>query len=107
MTGVDRRSRWAATALAVIAGLGLASVHWVGLIAGAALVALPQRSLGRGVLVGVVFGVLTLAVMAFGLVLAGPAATATASAMPAPLGVAVAVAVVGGAVGGLVRGVVG
>lgn len=107
MTGLGRQSRWAATALAVLAGLGLASAHWLGLLVGAALVAVPQRSLGRGVLAGVGFGLLSLAVTAGGLALAGPAATATASAMVAPLGVAVGVGVVGGAVGGLVRGVVG
>ncbi|WP_348612657.1 hypothetical protein [Halobaculum rarum] len=104
-SGGDRRIRWIATALAVIAGLGLASVHWLGLVAGAALVALPQRTWPRGVAAGVAFGVLTLAATAASLSLAG--GLDTALAMTQPLGVAVGAAVVGGAVGGLARGVVG
>ncbi|QZY00338.1 hypothetical protein [Halobaculum rubrum] len=104
-SGGDRRTRWIATAVAVVAGLGLASVHWLGLVAGATLVALPQRTWARGVAAGIAFGLLALTATAVSLSLAG--GLDTALTMTQPLGVAVGVAVVGGAVGGLVRGVVG
>jgi hypothetical protein len=100
----DRPTRWTATALAALAGLGLASVHWLGLVAGAALVALPQRTTARGVAAGIGFGGLALAAAAASLSLAG--GLDVALAMTQPLGVALGAAVVGGAVGGLVRGVV-
>lgn len=100
----DHPTRWIATALALIAGLGLASVHWLGLVAGAALVALPQRTTARGVAAGVGFGVLALAATAASLSVAG--GLDVALAMTQPLGVALGATVVGGAVGGLVRGVV-
>jgi len=103
-SGGDRRNRWIATALALIVGLGLASVHWLGLVAGAALVALPQRTTARGVVAGVGFGLLALAATAVSLSLAG--GLDVALAMTQPLGVAVGVALIGGAVGGLVRGMV-
>ncbi|WP_435064519.1 hypothetical protein [Halobaculum sp. EA56] len=107
MTRSDRATRWTATVLAAVAGVGLASAHWLGLLGGAALVALPQRTALRGVTAGVAFGVLALVVGAAELALAGPAALDAALGMTAPLGVAVAVALLGGAIGGLVRGVVG
>lgn len=100
----DRPTRWIATGLAALAGVGLASVHWLGLVAGAALVALPQRTTARGVAAGVGFGLLVLVATAASLSLAG--GLDVALAMTQPLGVAVGVAVVGGAVGGLARGVV-
>lgn len=107
MTRSDRITRWTATVLAVVAGLGLASAHWLGVPAGAALVALPQQTTRRGVAAGVVFGLLTLAATWGKLLLAGSGAVAAALGMTQPLLVAVAVATVGGAVGGLVRGVGG
>ncbi|UIP00649.1 hypothetical protein Hbl1158_04620 [Halobaculum sp. CBA1158] len=107
MTRSDSATRWAATALATIAGLGLASAHWLGLVAGAALVSLPQRTLPRGVAAGVAFGGLALLVAGASLALAGPAAVETARAMRQPLAVAAGASLVAGAVGGLVRGVVG
>ncbi|NHX35927.1 MULTISPECIES: hypothetical protein [Halolamina] len=54
----DRRRRLAATAGAVVLGLALSTVHWSGLLLAGALVALPQRSLGRGVAAGVGLGAL-------------------------------------------------
>ncbi|MFC7097817.1 hypothetical protein [Halobaculum marinum] len=107
MTRSDRVTRYSATVLAVVAGLGIASVHWLGIVAGAALVALPQRTTVRGLVAGVAFGALTLCVAAVGLLLVGPDALPVALEMTQPLGVAVGAALVGGAVGGLARGVVG
>ncbi|MFC7136271.1 hypothetical protein [Halobaculum litoreum] len=106
MTRSDRVTRWSATALAALAGLGIASVHWLGLVAGAALVALPQRTTGRGSPPAWPSGP-SRSWSPRGLLLTGPDALPVALEMTQPLGVAVGVALVGGAVGGLVRGVVG
>lgn len=61
------------TVLAVVVGIALASVHWLGLVAGGALVALPQRSLPRGLLAGFLFGGVVLAVFLVDLSAAGAA----------------------------------
>jgi len=50
------------TLLAVAVGVALASVHWLGLVVGGALVAVPQRSLGRGLVAGFLFGGVVLTV---------------------------------------------
>lgn len=47
---------------AVLLGLAAASVHWIGLVVGGALVGLTRRNLGRALLAGVGFGLLTVAV---------------------------------------------
>ena len=62
------------TLLAVVVGVALASVHWLGLVAGGALVALPQRSLGRGLVAGFLFGGVVLTVFLVDLAVAGVAA---------------------------------
>lgn len=51
----------AALAVAVVAGLALATVHWLGLFAAGALVGLTRRNLARALLSGLAFGVLVLA----------------------------------------------
>ncbi|NHN40716.1 hypothetical protein G9C85_03575 [Halorubellus sp. JP-L1] len=61
------------TALAVVVGVALATLHPLGLVAGGALVALPQRSLPRGLLAGVLFGGVVLAVFLVDLAAAGAA----------------------------------
>lgn len=53
----DRRRRLAVTATAALVGLALAILHWAGLLVAGALVALPQRSLSRGIAAGVGVGV--------------------------------------------------
>ncbi|WP_227131255.1 hypothetical protein [Halorubellus salinus] len=61
------------TALAVVVGVALASVHWLGLVVGGALVALPQGSLPRGLLAGFLFGGVVLSVFLVDLAAAGAA----------------------------------
>jgi len=61
------------TLLAVVVGVALASVHWLGLVVGGALVALPQRSLPTGLLAGFLFGGVVLTVFIVDLAAAGAA----------------------------------
>lgn len=88
----------------VVVGLALAQLHWLGLVVGGALVALPQPSLRRGVAAGFGFGVLAWVLFLVGLWFAG-----VAGLYPEMGQVAVvvgAIAVVCGLLGGLARGVV-
>ena len=48
----------------VLLGLGLGSIHWLGLVLGGALVAMPARTVPRGLAHGLGLGVLGLAVFA-------------------------------------------
>lgn len=100
------RRRWGVTLAAVVVGLGVAWLHWVGLVVGAALVALPQRSFRLGVAAGVGFGAVAVVANVGLLAASGPAALSTALAMTQVFGVSVAAPLVAGVVGGLVRGVV-
>jgi hypothetical protein len=70
---VPNARRIALTILAVVVGVALASVHWLGLVAGGALVAFPQRSFVRGLLAGFLFGGVVLAVFLVDLATAGAA----------------------------------
>jgi hypothetical protein len=54
------RLRWALTAAAVLVGVALVTVHWLGLVLGGALVGVLQRGLGRAILAGLAFGVVAL-----------------------------------------------
>ncbi len=94
------------TLAAVVVGVGVAWFHWLGLVVGAALVALPQRSFRLGLAAGVGFGAVAVVVNVALLVASGPAALATALAMTQVFGVSVAAPLAAGVVGGLVRGVV-
>jgi hypothetical protein len=60
--GLAHPRRVALTALAVVVGVALANVHFLGLVVGGALVSLPQRSLARGLLAGFCFGGVVLTV---------------------------------------------
>lgn len=102
----DRSTRWGLTVAGVAVGLLLASVHWLGLVVGAAAVALPQQSLPRGSVAGLGFGAVAVVVNLAVLATTGPAALDTALAMRQVFGVSVALSLVAGLVGGLVRGVV-
>lgn len=100
----DRSRRWAATLVAASLGLLAASLHWVGFVIAGALVALPQRSLTRGVAAGLTFGVVAWLVFAVTLVLAG--SFDTYLTLGQVLGVSVAIPLVGSGFGGLARGIV-
>lgn len=64
------RRQWATTA-AIVAGLAVASLHPTGLLVGGALTALPQRRLSIGLLAGLGFGLVALAVFFAGLAVQG------------------------------------
>ena len=60
----DRRQRRLVVAGGVLLGLGLGSLHWLGLVLGGAVVALPARTIPRGLAYGLGLGVLGLVVFA-------------------------------------------
>lgn len=97
------RRRWAISG-AIVVGLVLAWVHWLGVVLGAVLVALPTRTWPRGVAAGFGFGALVWLAFAASLALAGTLG-AYLGTMPL-LAISVAVPIVLGLLGGLVRGVV-
>ncbi len=99
----DRRRRLAATGVAVVLGLALASVHWSGLLLAGALVALPQRSLRGGVAAGVAMGVLVLLAFVARLALAGTLGAGLAMGQPTLLALGLGLALP--AFASLVRGV--
>lgn len=92
------------TLAGVVVGLLLAQFHWLGLVAGGALVSLPQSSVGRGVAAGVGFGVLAWVAFLVGLWSAGVAGLYPAMGQVAA--VAAGISVGCGLLGGLARGVV-
>lgn len=99
----NRRQRWVTTALAAVLGIGLATLHWSGLLIGGALVGWAWPTLGRATLAGLGFGLLVLVVFALTLALSetlDPALglgqiTLVTAAIPPVLG----------ALGGLSRGI--
>jgi len=96
----DTRRRLALVG-AVVVGLGLAAVHWVGLFVAGGLVGLTRRTLGGALLAGAGFGLLVL--MVFFVVT--PLVTPWNLLALAPLSyVTIALAVVGPVWGALVRG---
>lgn len=97
------RDRRVATGLAVAVGLLVATFHWAGFVLGGALVALPQRSIPRGLLAGLGFG--AAALLLFGAELAATGNLATAAGMGQVTMVTVAVPLVLGLLGSLARGV--
>ena len=98
-----RRWRWSLLAVAMLVGLGLAWLHWLGLVVGGALVGVVSRTVPRAVAVGLAFGGFVLAVH----VLASPAMGAGEFLGFAPLSsVTLAAALVGPTWGALLRAVV-
>lgn len=95
---------WIALLLATGIGLGLASVHWTGLVAGGALVGLVATSLKRALLAGVGFGVTALVVWFGTLVASGVLGKVLATGQF--VWIAVAVGVAAPLAGSLLRGVV-
>lgn len=98
------RQRRALTAAALVSGVGLATVHWSGLLVGGALVGLAQPTLRRGLVGGLGFGVAVVAVAALRFALAGTLVRVVGTW---PLvGVGVAIPLVAGPLGAASRGLV-
>ena len=76
----EPRPHAVALVAALMAGVGLASVHWLGLIAAGALASLVAPTLRRGVGYALLAGVVALAAFAVAL---GPAAGAASEMVPA------------------------
>jgi hypothetical protein len=100
------RTRWRVTLVAVVVGLGLVWLHWLGMVVGGALVALPRRSVRRGLTAGLGFGLVVVLANVLALLLVGPAAVEAAVSMQQVFGLSVVLPLAAGVVGGLVRGVV-
>ena len=100
----DEWRGWIVTVVALVVGLGLAWIHWSGLIVGGALVSLPSDSAGRGILAGIGFGILAWVVFLVTLAVSGTLGTAITMGDPFYLSLGIAVGL--GGLGGLVRGVV-
>lgn len=96
------RERWALTAGATALGLGLASLHWAGLLAGGALVGLCWPTLRRALVAGLGFGLVALAAAAAQFAAAGTLGQVLETW---PLvAIAVAVPLVAGPLGASARG---
>jgi len=100
----DRRQRLAVTTVAVVVGFGLATLHWAGLLIAGALVALPQRSVSRGLAAGVGVGVLAVLAFLATLALAGTLGPTLAMGQPSLL--ALGIGLLLPPFGSLLRGVV-
>ena len=85
----DPRRRLAVVLGGVLIGLGLGSVHWLGLVLGGALVALPARSIPRGVAHGLGLGVLGLLVFVVQLALQGALGPTLSTGFVGAIGLAV------------------
>ncbi|WP_267639513.1 hypothetical protein [Haloarchaeobius amylolyticus] len=87
----DDRRRRLATVSAVVLGLALAWVHWLGLVVAGALVALPQSSLRRGLGASLAFAGLVLLGFLADLALAGAldgfAGLGTLALLPVAIGI--------------------
>lgn len=97
------RYRLLATGCAAIVGIVLATQHWIGLVVGGALVALPAQTLPRGIVAGALFGLLAVAVFFTVLWTEGLAGAAVDTGVP--FLAAVGIGVVGGLFGALARGI--
>ena len=99
----DDRQRAAVVLVGVLLGLGLGSVHWLGLVLGGAVVSLPARTVPRGLAAGLGLGVVGL--LAFGALLAAQGALGPALTTGTVGVVTVAVGLAAPLLGALVRGV--
>jgi hypothetical protein len=102
LRAAPRHRRLAATG-AVVVGLVVVPFHWFGFVLGGALIALTQPSLGRGLLAGLAFGVLSWLV--FALWLAGTGNLTLFSGMGQVFAVSTAIPLAGGLLGALARGI--
>lgn len=95
------RLRRLSTIGALVIGLGLANTHWLGFIAGGVLVSLPAVTPRRGLLTGLVFGILGAVWFIGSTALGGTLSAVLSTGLPAVL--AIATPVLLGTVGGLGR----
>jgi apolipoprotein N-acyltransferase len=100
----ESRPHWVGLALAVVVGLVVSTVHWLGLVLGGVLVGLVAASLPRALLSGLGFGLIVLLVWWLTLVLSGEVGKVAATGELAGLGVVMAL--VAPVLGSLARGVV-
>lgn len=99
----DRRLRAGALLVALVVGLAIAWIHWLGLFVAGALLGLASRTVPRAVIAALGFGVVVLAVQ----VVAAPGMdVGRFLALTPPAYVAVAAALVAPVWGSLVRAVV-
>lgn len=97
-------AQWIAYLVAIVAGLGLATVHWLGLVAAGALVGLVATSLKRALMAGFGFGVVALAFWFIRLAVEGTLGEVLATGEFVVI--AVVIGIVGPLFGSLVRGVI-
>jgi NO-binding membrane sensor protein with MHYT domain len=81
------RLRRLSTVVAILLGLSLATMHWLGLVAGGMLVALPAKTSRHALVNGLVFGVLALVVFLGGPLLAGTLSRVLGTGLPAILAI--------------------
>lgn len=98
----DGRQRSLVVLGGVLLGLGLGSLHWFGLVVGGAVVALPARTIPRGLAYGLGLGVLGLLVFAAQLALQGALGPALSTGMVGGISVLIGLALP--LIGSLVRG---
>jgi hypothetical protein len=93
--------RWGVALAGAVIGVTLATTHWLGFLVGGALVAVPQRTIPRGVVAGTGFGVVVWSVFLVTLALEGTAAAYVG--MGQVFYLSVAIPVVAAFLGSLVR----
>jgi hypothetical protein len=99
----DPLVHWLALLLATAVGIGLATIHWLGLVAAGALVGLVTTSFRRALLAGVGFGAFALAVWLARHAVAGSLGAVLATGEFVLIALAVGFA--GPVLGSLVRGI--
>lgn len=97
------RLRRLATIFGALLGLGLATLHWIGFIAGGVLVSLPAKAPRWALLRGVGFGVLAVVVFLGGALLTGTVGRVLDTGLPAVL--AISTPILLGLLGSLARAV--
>ncbi|MEF8914306.1 hypothetical protein [Natronomonas sp.] len=99
----EPRKRYAALAVALVVGLAVAWVHWLGLVVAGALVGLVSRTVPRAAAAGLGVGVAALALTVLASPTMGPGEFL---ALTPPTYVAIGGGLVAPALGALIRGVI-